>query len=162
MGAPVRCEVHVGGQWVSGVRPPMGSLPGPKPPTGLDARLSTASVLQTVYACQPDDQRLAVVCLDAASRAVYTAQPSAANPVVGIIQHKPTATSAIVVSFGPVGGFSWLLAGQRYFLAADGTLVAPPLTPEATPYVHAVGVALTATELFVMPQWPLLKRACDA
>jgi hypothetical protein len=120
-----------------------------------------ASQLQTVYACQTQDAVLGVVRLDTATRTCTTASPSQNAPVLGVIQSKPTAQTAVVVTLGPVDGFWGLAPGARYFLAPGGLLCCPPLVPQQTPYVHPVGVAVTATQLFVMPQWPILKRAPD-
>lgn len=165
MALPLRSMVHVGGDYADD-NPSGGSAggqaPGSRPPsTGVHATLIPSSVIQTVYNCQPTDQPLAVVCLDTKTRTVYTATPGDATPVLGIIQRKNSDTTAIVVAYGPVTGFTGLEVGQRYFLTHDGGITAPPLSAEDTQYVHPVGFAVTDDTLFVMPQWPKLKRAAD-
>lgn len=162
MSLPLRSEVHVGSPRRNLSRP-AGAMPAAAPSqgTGVSAPLVAASQLQAVYACQPTDSILGVVCLDRATRTCRTADASQNAPVLGIIQSKPSAQTALVVTLGPVDGFTQLTPGARYFLATDGALCCPPLVPAQTPYIHPVGVAVTDTQLFVMPQWPILKRASD-
>lgn len=158
-------EVHVGGETANdnptgGSALATGGAPRPVV-TGVDASFVASSVIQTVYNCHADDAPLAVVCLDTRTRTIYTAQPGDASPVLGVIQSKNSQTTAIVVAYGPVTGFADLQIGQRYFLTHDGGVTAPPLSAADAQYVHPVGVAITDQVLFVMPQWPKLKRALD-
>jgi hypothetical protein len=103
-------------------------------------------------------QVLQVVFLEVATRTVYTADASQSTPVVGVVTRKPTPTTAAVVAYGPVDGFMNLSPSTRYYLGSVGGLLEPPLWPEMAPYVHPVGQAITDTVLFVMPQWPQVKR----
>lgn len=160
MSLPLRCDVHAvavrrsflpAGGPASGVAVPGGGA--------LQTALVAASVLQAVYACAQDDAVLAVVRLQQAPQSCTTAQPDQAAPVLGVILRKPSPTAALVVSLGPVDGFADLTPGARYFLAPDGALCCPPLDPQKTPYVHPVGLAVSASQLFVMPQWPIVKRS---
>jgi hypothetical protein len=160
-------QAHVGAQQ-SGADGDTGSAQGqytgqgPGYGTGVTAALIPSSVIQTVYNCQQADQPLAVVCLDTATRTVFTAIPGDATPVLGVILRKNSDTTAVVVAYGPVTGFAGLAIGQRYFLTHDGGITAPPLSPEDAQYIHPVGFAVTDDTLFVMPQWPKLKRVMDA
>lgn len=162
MSLPLLSEVHVGptsptdgAQAAAGAQSTgAGNAAG----TGVAATLIPSSVIQTVYNCGASDAALAVCSLDTATRTVYTSEPSDPTPVLGVIQSKNSTTTAIVVAYGPVTGFSNLATGTRYFLTNDGGLTAPPLSVNDAQYVHSVGVAVTDTTLFVMPQWPHIKR----
>ena len=166
MALPLMSQVHVRGDNVTDDTTggsAAGSTSGSRGPnTGVNATLVPSSVIQTVYNCQATDQPLAVVCLDTKTRTVFTALPGDPTPVLGIISRKSSDTTAIVVAYGPVTGYSALQVGQRYFLTHDGGVTAPPLAPEDAQYVHPVGFAVTDDTLFVMPQWPKLKRVMDA
>jgi hypothetical protein len=159
-------QAHVGAQQ-GGTDGDTGSAQGQStgqgsgPATGVDASLIPSSTVQTVYNCGVDDAPLSVCCLDTKTRTVLTATPDNATPVLGVIWRKNSATTAIVVAYGPVSGFTGLEAGQRYFLTHDGGITAPPLSVADAQYIHPVGFAVTGTTLFVMPGWPRLKRADD-
>lgn len=159
MSLPLRSDVHAVSVRRSFAQPPYGSSQGAQP-AGAQAQmpLVAASVLQTVYACQVTDNVLSAVRLDGDATSCTTTDARLSAPVVGIISSKPTPTSAIVVTYGPVEGFRGLVVKARYFLDANGTLCCPPLAADSPLYVHPVGVATSSTQLFVMPQWPKLKR----
>ncbi|RYF12846.1 MAG: hypothetical protein EOO40_00155 [Deltaproteobacteria bacterium] len=159
MALPLRYQVHASGvprDASTGVAP--GGLKPPRDTTGVTQRLSTSSTLQTVFYCTPDTQVQQVVCLDQATRTVYTAQPTEPTPVIGVVIAKSSPTTAVVVAYGPAQGFMNLIPGSRYFLIADGLLTPPPVWAEMAPYVHPVGQAILEDTLFVMPQWPQVKR----
>lgn len=162
MASPVRSEVHLYGAGTSGAADPTTTYQDQqRASTGVTAPLSKTSTLQTVYNCQSTDKVLAVVVLDPVTRTVRTAQTDDPTPVLGIITGKNSDTTAIVVSFGPVDGFDNLELGARYYLGPNGSLWTPPLLDSALMYVHPVGLAVTPTEIFVMPSWPKVKRISD-
>lgn len=157
MSLPLRSDVHVVNVRRSVAQQIEGSSQGASQP-GAQTSLVAASALQTVYACQVADHILAAVRLDGDSRSCITTDASLSAPVLGIIARKPTPTSAVVVTYGPVEGFEGLIPKARYFLDANGTLCCPPLAADSPLYVHPVGVATSPTQLFVTPQWPKIKR----
>jgi hypothetical protein len=162
MASPVRSEVHLYGTGASAAAETTTTYQDQKlAASGVTAPLSKTSVIQTVYYCQKTDAVLAVVVLDPATRTVRTAQTDDATPVLGIITSKPSETTAVVVSFGPVDGFADLQMGARYYLGPNGSLWTPPLLDSALMYVHPVGLAVTDSQIFVMPSWPKVKRIYD-
>ena len=162
MALPLRSEVHADALGSQPYRQPSSGAPsGPGPDPALGLGPGPASSLQGLYACTPLDAVFTVVVLRPATRTVERAQPQAPLPVFGIIAAKPTPNRALVVQFGVVGQLYGLNPGARYFLGPGGSLVSPPLRREDLPYVHPVGFAVTQTDLFVMPQFPVLKRGED-
>ncbi|RYF12804.1 MAG: hypothetical protein EOO40_00290 [Deltaproteobacteria bacterium] len=128
-------------------------------PTGVDAKYLLSSVIQTVYYCGADDKPLSVVVLQSDQRTVRTAQINEPTPVLGVLVSKNSETTCIVVAYGPVDGFDGLRVGQRYFLGPNGSMWTPPLLDLSLRYVHPVGLAITPTQLFVMPEWAKVKRS---
>jgi hypothetical protein len=70
------------------------------------------------------------------------------SPTIGVIDSKPSAQLCEVMVVGLRGGYSGLLKGQKVFLSASGQATA---TKPTTGYLHVLGVAVSATEMIVLP-----------
>jgi hypothetical protein len=87
---------------------------------------------------------------------VDVADPSTAL-TVGVIISKSTATDCIVQLFGRVTNvYAGLQPGKFYFVNTTGVpdLVPPAPLVGGIAYVQAIGVALSATEIFLQPLPP--------
>lgn len=74
-------------------------------------------------------------------------------PAVGIIEHKPTSTSAVIRPFAALGEYetSGLTAGSTYVVGSDGLLAKSGAGnyPAAGSIIQNVGVALSTTKLLM-------------
>lgn len=77
-------------------------------------------------------------------------------PIVGIVVEKPTNTTATLVFFGIVTGFSGLIPGTDLFLGNSGGIIAPPLPETEGTVIQKIGQALSATTLFLDPDTPIV------
>lgn len=89
-----------------------------------------------------------IVCVQSAN----TVMPTTAlgpRPAVGIVQEKPTPTTAVVVLSGrtkPI--FTGLIPGTEYFLSTSGSLTATKPTTVGS-FIQLIGTAQNATTLLV-------------
>lgn len=128
--------------------------PPPRPPPAPPA------LGGTVYGC-PASVAVGDVVFAAAGAAqqVVKADAQSFGPVLGVVSRKVASNQCEVVHQGFARAFSELEPGKRYYLSADGHLMAAPLAMTLEAYVHYVGVAVAADTLVVQPSYPLLKRA---
>jgi hypothetical protein len=91
------------------------------------------------------------VALDASGEIIYAS--SALNlSAIGIVRDAVTAGAEVAVyRAGRVAGFSGLTPGATYYLSAAGTL---SLTPPASGVLQPLGIAASATEMLVDPDYP--------
>lgn len=79
-------------------------------------------------------------------RASYTATTTA--PAVGVVQDKPTGTTATLVFSGLLDGFSGLTPGDELFLGITGGIITSSSLPTSPGnVVQRVGVAVDATTI---------------
>lgn len=70
------------------------------------------------------------------------------KPSIGIVIAKPTPTTADVLVLGIYTGFTGLTIGDRIWLGTDG---AATTTPPGEGYQQALGIAVAADTVFLMP-----------
>jgi hypothetical protein len=76
-------------------------------------------------------------------------------PSIGVIIAKPTSTTADVLMYGEYDGASSLVKGKKVFLSSSGVFTS---TPPLTNYVQSLGFAISATKLFINPEYVRVKR----
>jgi hypothetical protein len=118
--------------------------------TALEASVAGLAADGGPYTCIAGDAVLDVVYISAADTiALADADNASKIPAVGFIVSKDSDTAANVRFAGIVTGFVGLTAGAIYYLSATaGDITAtPPASPHATP----VGLAVSTTDLLVLP-----------
>jgi hypothetical protein len=91
------------------------------------------------------------VALDETGEIIY-ASSSLSIPAIGVIRDAVTAGGEVTVyRAGRVTGFTGLTPAATYYLAATGLL---SLTPPTSGVLQPLGVAASATELLVDPDYP--------
>jgi len=81
-------------------------------------------------------------------------------PAVGMIVHKPTATTCTVQWIGEVGGvYNSLVPNRVYYLGADARLTLTPPASGSSLYVQRVGMAVGASIVLLVPNFALTKRS---
>lgn len=125
------------------------------PPGQVDVTIpggggGTAAV-QGTYSCPAGVNPLDAVYLSAADNVdLADADDASKQPLIGIVDSKPGATTAIVTYYGEVSGFVGLTPGDTYYLSITPgqiTNVAPSNPGEI---VQRIGFAKSATVLMVM------------
>lgn len=110
----------------------------------------TGAVLSSVYSCDPGVSVLDAVYLSAADTvALADSDDAMKQPLIGIVESKPTAVTCVVAYYGEVTGFVGLTPGATYFLGTvPGTITTvAPSTPGNI--VQRIGFARNATTLVV-------------
>jgi len=77
-------------------------------------------------------------------------------PIVGIVTEKVTDTTATLVFFGVVTGFSGLTPGSDLFLGTSGGIITPPLPETPGTVIQKIGQALSSTTLLLDPDTPIV------
>jgi hypothetical protein len=77
-------------------------------------------------------------------------------PIIGIVINKPTDTTATLVFFGIVSGFSGLTPGTDLFLGNNGGIIVPPLPETPGTVIQKIGQALNSTTLLLDPDTPIV------
>ena len=80
----------------------------------------------------------------------------ATAPVAGIVVEKPTDTTATLVFFGIVSGFTGLTPGAQVFLGEEGGIITPPLPETPGTVIQKIGQAISATTLLLDPDTPIV------
>jgi len=80
----------------------------------------------------------------------------ATAPVIGMSIEKPTSTTATIVFYGVITGFTGLTPGTDLFLGTDGQIIVPPLPTTPGTVIQKVGQALTSTVLLLDPDTPVV------
>lgn len=74
------------------------------------------------------------------------------NGILGLAYYKPSSLSVEVITLWIIGGYAGLTIGQPVFISTLGALTH---TPPATGMVQQVGMAVSATEVFVNLMQPM-------
>lgn len=80
----------------------------------------------------------------------------ATTPVVGIVVGKPTDTTATLIFFGVVTGFSGLTPGTDVFLGTNGGIIIPPLPSTPGTVIQKIGQVVSPTTLLLDPDTPVV------
>ena len=133
-----------------------GVTAAPGPPGQVDVTIpggggGVASAVQGTYTCPAGVAVLDAVYLSGAGAVdLADADDVSKQPLIGIVDSKPGATTAIVTYYGEVSGFVGLTPGDTYYLSITPgqiTNVAPVNPGEI---VQRIGFAKSATVLVVM------------
>lgn len=136
------------------------ALPGP--PGQVNVTIpggGSGGVVSGTYTCPAGINPLDAVYLSAADNVdLADADDASKQPLIGIVDSKPAATTALVTYYGEVSGFVGLVPGDTYYLSITPgqiTNVAPSNPGEI---VQRIGFARSATVLMVMVDrdWTLL------
>lgn len=80
----------------------------------------------------------------------------ATTPIVGIVIDKPTNTTATLVFFGIVTGFTGLTPGTDVFLGTNGGIIVPPLPTTSGTVIQKIGQVVSSTTLLLDPDTPVV------
>ena len=80
----------------------------------------------------------------------------ATTPIVGIVIDKPTNTTATLVFFGVVAGFTGLTPGADVFLGTNGGIIVPPLPTTPGTVIQKIGQVVSPTTLLLDPDTPVV------
>lgn len=77
-------------------------------------------------------------------------------PIIGLVREKIGDTSAVVIRFGVVTGFTGFTPGAGLFLGLAGGVIHPPLPTAAGTVIQKIGLAISSTAMFLDPEIPII------
>lgn len=110
----------------------------------------TAKEIVVRFDCDELAEKNDLVYLDPANdnKVLVNQNNSVTFQTIGVIKEKPTSTSANVLILGIFNGFSGLASSGKVFLQTNGKA---GQTLPTTGYVHALGIAVSETEILFIP-----------
>jgi len=81
-------------------------------------------------------------------------------PAIGVIASKPTNTTAVVCTLGPLSGFSGLPLTRPHYIGLDSRAQSTPPTPPVGGkiYQQTVGLPFSTSQLYIFPNANLIVR----
>jgi len=108
-----------------------------------------------VYDCDASVQVAQAVYIDSEDHVAPAVAGAGGKPAKGVVLYKPSTTQAVIMSDGPVDGFTGLVPEEEYFLSmvTPGAVVTPaqPAGPPGS-FVQYIGTAATETVMQVDPE----------
>lgn len=124
----------------------------------LAQNAQTAKEIIVRFSCEASAAPLDFVHIDPANErsVIVNTDNLSLYQTIGIIKNKPEATEANVLILGVIAGFTGLTTGGRIMLGLSGQVTQ---TPPSSGYLQHLGVAVSSTEILVIPSNERVKRS---